>query len=470
MAGNKGAQIIKQKPSPAAKRQARKGLTKAQKEAYQKRKEFALKKEKDNYEKLCVIKYDDTWWRMFDHSALLYKYDVAKRLGLEVKIHKDKDFRGIRKKKEEGERGTLEEAVEKVSPVGPAVEQASGKPTEDVAKEAPKADGPAADENASAVEDMQHEVVYINNIEKFKERMARAKVQKLYDEGGIMVFYLGYATNKEKIAEYLELEDHFWDKINTLALPEELMPALRGKLRALAESIHNLVKSMRKDIVSLLAYGLDLDKLGNDDRLWNELFLACIEARKGKRHTYDVERLDGLNGMRNIGRLADDIINGTYKPSRGVAFIIEKPVPREIFAAAFRDRLVHHFLINMDNGWLDRRLIRDSYSCRRGKGTLDAIQRAEHFLRDELKLILHPLKRKFQEVSKGLDFLGAVIYPHCTVPGKRFARNFYEAAYKCAIGDKEVASVASYLGYAGQFDAQKLCKNIFDGLGWEYRF
>ena len=79
--------------------------------------------------------------------------------------------------------------------------------------------------------------------------------------------------------------------------------------------------------------------------------------------------------------LCDDIIGRRYKPSRGVAFIIHEPVVREIFAAPFRDRVVHHFLYNQVADWWDRRFIYDSYSCRVGKGTLLGIQRLQHHMR-----------------------------------------------------------------------------------------
>ena len=58
-----------------------------------------------------------------------------------------------------------------------------------------------------------------------------------------------------------------------------------------------------------------------------------------------------------------------------------KPVIREIFAAPFRDRTVHHFLYNAVAGWWDTRLIYDCYSCRPGKGTWFGIRRASKNMR-----------------------------------------------------------------------------------------
>jgi hypothetical protein len=56
-------------------------------------------------------------------------------------------------------------------------------------------------------------------------------------------------------------------------------------------------------------------------------------------------------------------------------------VKREIIAADFRDRVVHHFLYNRIYPIFDKKFIYDSYSCRVGKGTLFGIKRAQHFVK-----------------------------------------------------------------------------------------
>lgn len=70
-----------------------------------------------------------------------------------------------------------------------------------------------------------------------------------------------------------------------------------------------------------------------------------------------------------------------YTPSASTAFIVNKPVKREIFAANFRDRVVHHFLFNQVEPWWDKRFIADNYSCRKQKGTLYGIKRLSKHLR-----------------------------------------------------------------------------------------
>jgi hypothetical protein len=79
--------------------------------------------------------------------------------------------------------------------------------------------------------------------------------------------------------------------------------------------------------------------------------------------------------------LHDEIHARTYTPLREIAFIVNKPVQREIFAADFRDRVVHHLLFGYLNPIFEKYLIYDCYSCRKGKGTRAGIQRGAQFLR-----------------------------------------------------------------------------------------
>ena len=113
--------------------------------------------------------------------------------------------------------------------------------------------------------------------------------------------------------------------------------------------------------------------------LLDELTRAFEDARKGKLKTYDEHHFE-QNWIKNIILLRDAVVERRYEPSPSVAFVIFKPMVREIFAAPFRDRVIHHFLYNMQAGWWDRRFLYDSYSCRVGKGTLFGIQRAQKMM------------------------------------------------------------------------------------------
>ncbi len=83
-------------------------------------------------------------------------------------------------------------------------------------------------------------------------------------------------------------------------------------------------------------------------------------------------------------RLVDlwhELNSGSYRPGHSIAFIIDKPVKRKIFAAPFRDRVVHHLIINKLNPLFEAEFIYDSYASRVGKGTLSAVRRLERFIR-----------------------------------------------------------------------------------------
>lgn len=118
-----------------------------------------------------------------------------------------------------------------------------------------------------------------------------------------------------------------------------------------------------------------------DEALIRMLFLAYKEARRGgKRRTHDEHRFE-VNVFENLRNLRKDLDKFRYKPSRSTAHIIYNPVIREIFAAPFRDRIVHHLVFDTVYPWWDKHFIYDSYSCRDDKGTLFGIIRLLYHIR-----------------------------------------------------------------------------------------
>ena len=114
--------------------------------------------------------------------------------------------------------------------------------------------------------------------------------------------------------------------------------------------------------------------------LFLELHRAYLDARKNKRNT-----INQLKFERNLEvellSLCNELETRAYELRPGICFINELPVKREIIAADFRDRVIHHFLYNRIYPVLDRKFIYDSYSCRVGKGTLFGIKRVQKFLK-----------------------------------------------------------------------------------------
>lgn len=116
------------------------------------------------------------------------------------------------------------------------------------------------------------------------------------------------------------------------------------------------------------------------DWLLPELFDSYYSARSNKRNTYTQTRFE-RDLSKHLIELYDDIKSKTYRCGRSIAFIIERPVKREVFAASFRDRIVHHVLYRYLLPVFRPLFIRDTYSCLEGRGTMDGVQRLEHHIR-----------------------------------------------------------------------------------------
>ena len=125
---------------------------------------------------------------------------------------------------------------------------------------------------------------------------------------------------------------------------------------------------------------LSLFDTDNNEDVLNGLFHAYFNARKNKRNTINALTFE-KNFESNLFNLHNDVVNRTYKPKKSICFMVERPVKREIFAADFRDRVVHHFLFNHISPIFEGTFINDCYSCRVGKGTHYGIKRIDHFIR-----------------------------------------------------------------------------------------
>ncbi len=113
---------------------------------------------------------------------------------------------------------------------------------------------------------------------------------------------------------------------------------------------------------------------------WENLLLAYRKCRRRKRYKSVATRFD-FAWEEELVRLQRELVAGTYTPGDYHHFVITDPKRRKISAAPFRDRVVHHALVNVLEPIFERRFIYDSYECRRGKGTHRAIVRAQRFLR-----------------------------------------------------------------------------------------
>lgn len=107
---------------------------------------------------------------------------------------------------------------------------------------------------------------------------------------------------------------------------------------------------------------------------------AFKKAKKGKSKKDYVISFE-LNLKENLECLKQDLINKNYKPHSLKKFIIRDPKLRTIHASIFRDRIVHHAIINILNPIYEKIFIYDSFASRKNKGSHNAIKRFESFMK-----------------------------------------------------------------------------------------
>lgn len=113
---------------------------------------------------------------------------------------------------------------------------------------------------------------------------------------------------------------------------------------------------------------------------FSQLVQAYLDCRKRKRNTESALAFE-QNLERNLVNLFDELKAGTYTPDKSICFVITRPKPREVWAAEFRDRIVHHLFYNAISPRFYATFIADSCACIPGRGTLYAAQRLEAKIR-----------------------------------------------------------------------------------------
>uniref|UniRef100_UPI004056ED7D reverse transcriptase domain-containing protein n=1 Tax=Alistipes sp. TaxID=1872444 RepID=UPI004056ED7D len=113
--------------------------------------------------------------------------------------------------------------------------------------------------------------------------------------------------------------------------------------------------------------------------LLKDLYIAYKEARKHKRtRAYQLKFEFDLE--ENLIALRDELLARTYCPRPSNCFVIHDPKMREVFAANFRDRIVHHLFYNYTYKLFERTFIYDTYSCIKKRGTHFGINRLKHHI------------------------------------------------------------------------------------------
>ncbi len=111
-----------------------------------------------------------------------------------------------------------------------------------------------------------------------------------------------------------------------------------------------------------------------------ELVQAWLDCRRSKRQSVSAQAFEA-NVEHNLCRLRERLLDGSYRPGRSICFVVTRPKAREVWAASFEDRVVHHLLYNHIGPRFEAGFIANTAACIAGRGTLYAALRLEHDVR-----------------------------------------------------------------------------------------
>jgi hypothetical protein len=115
-------------------------------------------------------------------------------------------------------------------------------------------------------------------------------------------------------------------------------------------------------------------------QLLYDLYVAFENAARHKHKMSYVKKFE-RELAENLNALCDDLLTHRYKALPSKCFVVKYPKLREVFAAMFRDRVVHHLYFRYTHQLFERTFIADSYSCIEGRGTLYGVNRLRQHIR-----------------------------------------------------------------------------------------
>lgn len=113
---------------------------------------------------------------------------------------------------------------------------------------------------------------------------------------------------------------------------------------------------------------------------FQDLYQAYRVCRRRKRKTANTQRYE-MQLLDNLFDTLAELQGRSYQPQRSLCFVAKQPKAREIHAADFSDRVIHHWLVPRLEAIYEPVFIHDVYSNRQGKGTHKAVQRLQSFMR-----------------------------------------------------------------------------------------
>lgn len=113
---------------------------------------------------------------------------------------------------------------------------------------------------------------------------------------------------------------------------------------------------------------------------WDNLLAAYAEARRGKTYSSSYLRFKEYH-LTSLRYLQLRLIEGSWRPDPQLQFDILDPKKRTISCQSFRDRVLHHALIQVVGPILDDAMMPQVFACRIGLGTHRCVKRMQQLMR-----------------------------------------------------------------------------------------
>ncbi|MBU3942685.1 RNA-directed DNA polymerase, partial [Patescibacteria group bacterium] len=134
---------------------------------------------------------------------------------------------------------------------------------------------------------------------------------------------------------------------------------------------------------------------------FKNLYNAYINCRKHKRGTYQAIKFE-LKLEQELLNISQELQSHNYYPSPSTCFAVTDPKLREVWAADFRDRVVHHLLIqHLESIW-EKMFVFHSCACRKKKGAHKAVSSLKKCLQKDLFFYQADIQSFFISIDKNI--------------------------------------------------------------------
>ena len=113
---------------------------------------------------------------------------------------------------------------------------------------------------------------------------------------------------------------------------------------------------------------------------FKQIYTAWNQCQRHKGKSPQAQHY-AVNLLDNLFYTLDALQQQRWQPVAPIGFVVHYPKPREVYAASFSDRVVHHWLVPQLEQCYQNYFITDVYSNLKGKGTHSAVKRLQKFMR-----------------------------------------------------------------------------------------